>query len=158
MEKKKRGEKDKNYNRSKQLYNKLSENFSQGKTFPKCSSDFLWLMLRAKSWKMYTKKCHRKLGLVDWNKTFCTIKYDVNISQFNVLWQMRRISGLNVQRSLTPLFTCMLVIHLNSNKAVKCLFSQQLENSLNDFGEKWVLNPGDGAFYGPKVSHAVQMQ
>lgn len=21
-----------------------------------------------------------------------------------------------------------------------------------EFGEKWVLNPGDGAFYGPKVS------
>lgn len=29
---------------------------------------------------------------------------------------------------------------------------QQLENSLNEFGEKWELNPGDGAFYGPKVS------
>ncbi|PIO16487.1 hypothetical protein AB205_0121860, partial [Aquarana catesbeiana] len=28
---------------------------------------------------------------------------------------------------------------------------KQLENSLNEFGEKWVLNPGDGAFYGPKV-------
>lgn len=36
-----------------------------------------------------------------------------------------------------------------------CLFSQQLENSLNEFGEKWVLNPGDGAFYGPKVSHVT---
>jgi len=29
---------------------------------------------------------------------------------------------------------------------------QQLETSLNEFGEKWELNPGDGAFYGPKVS------
>uniref|UniRef100_A0A8B9KFF3 threonine--tRNA ligase n=1 Tax=Astyanax mexicanus TaxID=7994 RepID=A0A8B9KFF3_ASTMX len=28
----------------------------------------------------------------------------------------------------------------------------QLENSLNEFGEPWKLNPGDGAFYGPKVS------
>ncbi|ELW66146.1 Threonyl-tRNA synthetase, cytoplasmic [Tupaia chinensis] len=28
---------------------------------------------------------------------------------------------------------------------------KQLENSLNEFGEKWELNPGDGAFYGPKV-------
>lgn len=28
---------------------------------------------------------------------------------------------------------------------------QQLENSLNEFGEPWKLNPGDGAFYGPKV-------
>lgn len=33
------------------------------------------------------------------------------------------------------------------------MFRQQLENSLNEFGEKWVLNPGDGAFYGPKASH-----
>lgn len=31
--------------------------------------------------------------------------------------------------------------------------SQQLENSLNEFGEPWMLNPGDGAFYGPKVRH-----
>lgn len=35
------------------------------------------------------------------------------------------------------------------------MFSQQLENSLNEFGEKWVLNPGDGAFYGPKVSRGT---
>uniref|UniRef100_A0A8B9KBV3 threonine--tRNA ligase n=1 Tax=Astyanax mexicanus TaxID=7994 RepID=A0A8B9KBV3_ASTMX len=28
---------------------------------------------------------------------------------------------------------------------------KQLENSLNEFGEPWKLNPGDGAFYGPKV-------
>lgn len=31
---------------------------------------------------------------------------------------------------------------------------QQLENSLNEFGEPWKLNPGDGAFYGPKVGLA----
>lgn len=31
------------------------------------------------------------------------------------------------------------------------LVCQQLENSLNEFGEPWKLNPGDGAFYGPKV-------
>ncbi|KAM6943537.1 threonine--tRNA ligase 1, cytoplasmic [Xenentodon cancila] len=28
---------------------------------------------------------------------------------------------------------------------------KQLENSLNEFGEPWKLNPGDGAFYGPKI-------
>jgi threonyl-tRNA synthetase len=28
---------------------------------------------------------------------------------------------------------------------------KQLEESLNEFGSKWVLNPGDGAFYGPKI-------
>ncbi|KAM5170464.1 threonine--tRNA ligase 1, cytoplasmic-like [Mantella aurantiaca] len=28
---------------------------------------------------------------------------------------------------------------------------KQLENSLNDFGQPWKLNPGDGAFYGPKI-------
>uniref|UniRef100_A0A8C3M0J6 threonine--tRNA ligase n=1 Tax=Chrysolophus pictus TaxID=9089 RepID=A0A8C3M0J6_CHRPC len=33
---------------------------------------------------------------------------------------------------------------------------KQLENSLNDFGEKWELNPGDGAFYGPKVSAFIR--
>jgi threonyl-tRNA synthetase len=29
---------------------------------------------------------------------------------------------------------------------------QQLAESLDEFGEKWELNPKDGAFYGPKVS------
>ena len=28
---------------------------------------------------------------------------------------------------------------------------KQLEEALNEFGQKWTLNPGDGAFYGPKV-------
>jgi len=28
---------------------------------------------------------------------------------------------------------------------------QQLSESLDEFGEKWELNPADGAFYGPKV-------
>ena len=32
------------------------------------------------------------------------------------------------------------------NKAEK-----QLEEALNEFGQKWTINPGDGAFYGPKV-------
>jgi len=26
---------------------------------------------------------------------------------------------------------------------------------LNNFGEQWHLNPGDGAFYGPKVSESA---
>eukprot|EP01086_Lenisia_limosa_P000518 TRINITY_DN1091_c0_g1_i2.p1 TRINITY_DN1091_c0_g1~~TRINITY_DN1091_c0_g1_i2.p1 ORF type:complete len:708 (+),score=265.50 TRINITY_DN1091_c0_g1_i2:60-2126(+) len=32
----------------------------------------------------------------------------------------------------------------------------QLESALNKFGKKWTLNPGDGAFYGPKIDiHVV---
>lgn len=39
------------------------------------------------------------------------------------------------------------------NKGLKKNFNfyQQLEESLNESGHKWELNPGDGAFYGPKV-------
>ncbi|KAG7270402.1 hypothetical protein CRUP_009123 [Coryphaenoides rupestris] len=33
---------------------------------------------------------------------------------------------------------------------------KQLENSLKQFGEKWVLNPGDGAFYGPKIDIEIK--
>ncbi|KAM9861399.1 threonine--tRNA ligase 1, cytoplasmic [Aulostomus maculatus] len=33
---------------------------------------------------------------------------------------------------------------------------KQLENSLNEFGEPWKLNPGDGAFYGPKVNIKIK--
>uniref|UniRef100_A0A4W5KH20 threonine--tRNA ligase n=1 Tax=Hucho hucho TaxID=62062 RepID=A0A4W5KH20_9TELE len=32
----------------------------------------------------------------------------------------------------------------------------QLENSLNEFGEPWKLNPGDGAFYGPKIDIKIK--
>ena len=37
------------------------------------------------------------------------------------------------------------------NKAEK-----QLEEALNEFGRKWTLNPGDGAFYGPKIDITIQ--
>ena len=30
-----------------------------------------------------------------------------------------------------------------------------LTNALNAFGEKWELNPGDGAFYGPKIDIVI---
>ncbi|NWZ70626.1 SYTC2 ligase, partial [Acrocephalus arundinaceus] len=33
---------------------------------------------------------------------------------------------------------------------------KQLQNSLNNFGEKWSLNPGDGAFYGPKIDIKIK--
>lgn len=32
----------------------------------------------------------------------------------------------------------------------------QLEQALNEFGQKWTLNPGDGAFYGPKIDITIQ--
>nr|XP_061796086.1 threonine--tRNA ligase 1, cytoplasmic-like [Nerophis lumbriciformis] len=33
---------------------------------------------------------------------------------------------------------------------------KQLENSLIEFGEPWKLNPGDGAFYGPKIDIKIK--
>ncbi|XP_044214541.1 threonine--tRNA ligase 1, cytoplasmic isoform X1 [Thunnus albacares] len=33
---------------------------------------------------------------------------------------------------------------------------QRLERSLQQFGERWELNPGDGAFYGPKVDIQIK--
>ncbi|NWR61712.1 SYTC2 ligase, partial [Bucorvus abyssinicus] len=33
---------------------------------------------------------------------------------------------------------------------------KQLQNSLNNFGEQWHLNPGDGAFYGPKIDIRIK--
>ena len=32
---------------------------------------------------------------------------------------------------------------------------KQLSESLDEFGDKWTLNPGDGAFYGPKIDIAM---
>jgi len=31
----------------------------------------------------------------------------------------------------------------------------ELEKALNKFGKSWKLNPGDGAFYGPKIDVKV---
>lgn len=33
---------------------------------------------------------------------------------------------------------------------------KSLEEGLNDFGEPWKLNPGDGAFYGPKIDITIK--
>uniref|UniRef100_A0A669C3J5 threonine--tRNA ligase n=1 Tax=Oreochromis niloticus TaxID=8128 RepID=A0A669C3J5_ORENI len=33
---------------------------------------------------------------------------------------------------------------------------KQLERSLQQFGERWELNPGDGAFYGPKIDIQIK--
>lgn len=33
---------------------------------------------------------------------------------------------------------------------------QQLERSLQQFGERWEVNPGDGAFYGPKIDIQIK--
>ncbi|XP_030043425.1 threonine--tRNA ligase, mitochondrial [Microcaecilia unicolor] len=33
---------------------------------------------------------------------------------------------------------------------------KQLQKSLNDFGQPWELNPGDGAFYGPKIDIQIR--
>lgn len=35
--------------------------------------------------------------------------------------------------------------------------SQELKKSLDEFGQPWTLNPGDGAFYGPKVQPLIIM-
>ena len=32
---------------------------------------------------------------------------------------------------------------------------KELADSLNEFGEKWQENPGDGAFYGPKIDITI---
>ncbi|CAG5130644.1 unnamed protein product, partial [Candidula unifasciata] len=41
------------------------------------------------------------------------------------------------------------------DKAVWDQAEKQLEESLNNFGHKWELNPGDGAFYGPKIDITI---
>ncbi|CAL8290544.1 unnamed protein product [Merluccius merluccius] len=33
---------------------------------------------------------------------------------------------------------------------------QQLQSSLQQFGERWEINPGDGAFYGPKIDIQIK--
>merc|ERR1712126_305053 len=37
------------------------------------------------------------------------------------------------------------------SKALWDVAEKELRNALNDHGHAWSLNPGDGAFYGPKI-------
>ncbi|XP_039090980.1 threonine--tRNA ligase 2, cytoplasmic isoform X2 [Hyaena hyaena] len=37
-----------------------------------------------------------------------------------------------------------------------CTVEQQLQNSLVEFGKPWKMNPGDGAFYGPKIDIKIK--
>uniref|UniRef100_A0A673M102 threonine--tRNA ligase n=1 Tax=Sinocyclocheilus rhinocerous TaxID=307959 RepID=A0A673M102_9TELE len=65
---------------------------------------------------------------------------------------------LDVLRCVYDVFGFSFQLHLSTRPekflgdiAVWNQAEKQLENSLNEFGEPWKLNPGDGAFYGPKV-------
>ncbi|XP_016407762.1 threonine--tRNA ligase, cytoplasmic [Sinocyclocheilus rhinocerous] len=64
---------------------------------------------------------------------------------------------LDVLRCVYDVFGFSFQLHLSTRPekflgdiAVWNQAEKQLENSLNEFGEPWKLNPGDGAFYGPK--------
>lgn len=63
------------------------------------------------------------------------------------------IADIHVWMSSTVWKSCSFV-HCNLTSVLSRVFlsEQQLEKSLQQFAERWELNPGDGAFYGPKVS------
>ncbi|XP_036444313.1 threonine--tRNA ligase 2, cytoplasmic isoform X1 [Colossoma macropomum] len=56
-------------------------------------------------------------------------------------------------------FHCLLSTRPSSYLGEAALWDsaeQQLERSLQQFGERWELNPGDGAFYGPKIDIQIR--
>ncbi|KAL7887131.1 hypothetical protein AOLI_G00048520 [Acnodon oligacanthus] len=56
-------------------------------------------------------------------------------------------------------FHCLLSTRPSSYLGEAALWDsaeQQLEKSLQHFGERWELNPGDGAFYGPKIDIQIR--
>ncbi|NWR20042.1 SYTC2 ligase, partial [Emberiza fucata] len=55
----------------------------------------------------------------------------------------------SVNQKTLSLSQCKLTVN-------KTKIPEQLQNSLNDFGEQWSLNPGDGAFYGPKIDIKIK--
>uniref|UniRef100_A0A4W5KUR2 Uncharacterized protein n=1 Tax=Hucho hucho TaxID=62062 RepID=A0A4W5KUR2_9TELE len=62
---------------------------------------------------------------------------------------------------LSPLLSSLSPLSLSLSISLYlslCLFlsEQQLERSLQQFGERWQLNPGDGAFYGPKIDIQIK--
>ncbi|XP_053127908.1 threonine--tRNA ligase 2, cytoplasmic isoform X6 [Hemicordylus capensis] len=65
---------------------------------------------------------------------------------------------LNFLQSVYAVFGFTFQLHLSTRpenflgeKEIWDQAEKQLQNSLDDFGEPWKLNPGDGAFYGPKI-------
>lgn len=48
------------------------------------------------------------------------------------------------------------VFFLSSAQLIESPFLQRLEESLQKFGQPWELNPGDGAFYGPKIDITIR--
>uniref|UniRef100_A0A3Q2YHK7 threonine--tRNA ligase n=1 Tax=Hippocampus comes TaxID=109280 RepID=A0A3Q2YHK7_HIPCM len=70
---------------------------------------------------------------------------------------------LDFLRSVYTVFGFSFQLHLSTRPekylgdiAVWNQAEKQLENSLNEFGEPWKLNSGDGAFYGPKIDIKIK--
>ncbi|XP_077684348.1 threonine--tRNA ligase 1, cytoplasmic-like isoform X1 [Eretmochelys imbricata] len=70
---------------------------------------------------------------------------------------------LNFLKSVYAVFGFTLQMHLSTRPEnflgeveIWDHAEKQLQNSLNDFGEPWKLNPGDGAFYGPKIDIKIK--
>ncbi|XP_054858826.1 threonine--tRNA ligase 2, cytoplasmic [Eublepharis macularius] len=70
---------------------------------------------------------------------------------------------LNFLQSVYAVFGFTFQLHLSTRpenflgeKEIWDQAEKQLQNSLDDFGEPWKLNPGDGAFYGPKIDITIR--
>ncbi|XP_061451034.1 threonine--tRNA ligase 2, cytoplasmic isoform X2 [Rhineura floridana] len=70
---------------------------------------------------------------------------------------------LNFLQSVYAVFGFTFQLHLSTRpdnflgeKEIWDQAERQLQNSLDDFGEPWKLNPGDGAFYGPKIDIKIR--
>ncbi|KAJ7311264.1 hypothetical protein JRQ81_006878 [Phrynocephalus forsythii] len=70
---------------------------------------------------------------------------------------------LNFLQSVYSVFGFTFQLHLSTRpvnflgqKEIWDQAEKQLQNSLDDFGEPWKLNPGDGAFYGPKIDIKIK--
>lgn len=95
-----------------------------------------------------------KLPICLFNTKFPIGSYNTRLS--NGHCNRRLLITLDSNNTNSCFFVYFSVLGILTN-LLKNLFVQQLENSLNEFGEKWVLNPGDGAFYGPKASRVTHL-
>uniref|UniRef100_H3D2Z9 threonine--tRNA ligase n=1 Tax=Tetraodon nigroviridis TaxID=99883 RepID=H3D2Z9_TETNG len=85
---------------------------------------------------------------------FCTVEQQIESEMKGCLDFLRcvyKVFGFSFQLHLSTRPEKFLGDIAVWNQAEK-----QLESSLNQFGEPWKLNPGDGAFYGPKIDIKIQ--
>ncbi|XP_003976334.3 threonine--tRNA ligase, cytoplasmic isoform X1 [Takifugu rubripes] len=137
-----------------------------------CPGHCLMFGLRPRSWRELPLRL-ADFGVLHRNELSGTLSGLTRVRRFqqddaHIFCRMDQIGSemkgcLDFLRCVYHVFGFSFQLHLSTRPekhlghvAVWDQAEKQLENSLNEFGEPWKLNPGDGAFYGPKIDIKIK--